>query len=146
MSRHKKHGRLSAIEVAQWAFDGMANVERLRNISIHPTKYIYEQFFVGFIFACMSLPINKRERMLALMEQWRGSGQSRKEFCSLQGIKFSTFCYWIRRSKEQHKGTGFKQILPSQVSLGRIDIIYPNGVKVSADGDLSLIAKLIHLY
>lgn len=84
--------------------------------------------------------------MLALMEQWRGSGQSRKEFCSLQGIKFSTFCYWIRRSKEQHKGTGFKQILPSQVSLGRIDIIYPNGVKVSADGDLSLIAKLIHLY
>ena len=89
--------------------------------------------------------------MLALVEQWRDSGQSQKEFCSLQGIKFSTFCYWIRRSKEQHKGTGFKQILPSQVSSGHIDIrhidiIYPNGVKVSTDGDLSLIAKLVHLY
>ena len=84
--------------------------------------------------------------MLALVEQWRDSGQSQKEFCSLQGIKFSTFCYWIRRSKEQPKEAGFKQILPSQVSSGRIDIFYPNGVKVSADGDLSLIAKLIHLY
>lgn len=84
--------------------------------------------------------------MLALVEQWRDSGQSRKEFCQLHGIKVSTLSYWIKKIENPVNGIGFKQILPSQVSSGRIDIIYPNGVKVSADGDLSLIAKLIHIY
>ncbi len=83
--------------------------------------------------------------MLALVEQWRDSGQSRKYFCHLHGIKVSTLSYWVKKSEEQNNGVGFTQLLPSQVSSGRVDIIYPNGVKVSADGDLSLISKLIHI-
>ena len=84
--------------------------------------------------------------MLALVEQWQDSGQSRKDFCQLHDIKVSTLSYWIKKSEEQIGGIGFKQILPSQVSSGRIDIIYPNGVRVSTDGDLSLLARLIHIY
>ena len=84
--------------------------------------------------------------MFALVEQWRDSGQSRKDFCQLHGIKVSTLSYWIRKSEDRSTGTGFRQILPSQVPSGRVDIIYPNGVKVSANGDLSLVAGLIHIY
>ena len=62
--------------------------------------------------------------MLALVEQWRDSGQSRKDFCHLHGIKVSTLSYWVKKSEEQNNGVGFTQLLPSQVSSGRVDIIY----------------------
>lgn len=94
----------------------------------------------------MDLSVSKRDRMLSLVEQWRNSGQSRKDFCSFHGIKVCTFGYWVKQSEEQHLGVGFKQILPSSDASNRVDIIYPNGVKVSANGDLGLISRLIHLY
>lgn len=84
--------------------------------------------------------------MLSLVEQWRNSGQSRKDFCSFHELKVCTLGYWIKRSEEQYIGAGFKQILPSSDSSNRIDITYPNGVKLSTDGDLGLISRLIHLY
>lgn len=85
--------------------------------------------------------------MLALVEQWRQSGQSRKDFSLFHGIKSCTLGYWIKRSEEQdYEGSGFKEILPSSNSPQRVEIIYPNGIKVCTDGDLSLIARLIHIY
>jgi len=85
--------------------------------------------------------------MLALVEQFRQSGQSRKDFCLFHGIKSCTLGYWIKRSEEQdYDGSGFKEILPASNLSQRIEIIYPNGIKIFTDRDLSLIAKLIHIY
>lgn len=84
--------------------------------------------------------------MFALVEQWRSSGQTQKDFCSFHGLKVCTLAYWIRRSLEQQTGSCFKEIVPEGNALGQIEVIYPNGVRVSTKGDLSFIAKLIHLY
>jgi len=95
----------------------------------------------------MNFTLNKRERMLVLVEQWRQSGQNRKDFCLIHGIKSCTLGRWIKRSDEQdYDGSGFKEILPTSNPSQRIEIIYPNGIKICTDGDLSLIARLIHIY
>lgn len=84
--------------------------------------------------------------MLSLVAQWQASGQTQKDFCFSHGIKVCTLGYWIKRSSEQEKPDGFTEIRPSMDLAMKIEVIYPNGVRVSADGDLSLIAKLIHIY
>lgn len=85
--------------------------------------------------------------MFSLVAQWRESGQTQKDFCSFHGIKVCTLGYWIKRSSEQDEQGGFTEIRPTaMVHTGKIEIIYPNGVRVSTDGELSLVAKLIHIY
>jgi len=84
--------------------------------------------------------------MLSLVSQWRNSGQTREEFCSFHGIKVSTLGYWINISKEEKGSSGFTEVLPKGSTVQKIEVIYPNGVKVNVGSDLNLIARLIHLY
>ena len=83
--------------------------------------------------------------MLSLVAQWRESGQTQKDFCIFHGIKVCTLGYWIKRSSVRDGKGGFTEIR-SMVQGGKIEVIYPNGVRISTDGDLSLIAKLVHIY
>lgn len=94
----------------------------------------------------MNLLESKREKMLSLVAQWGESGLSQKEFCSFHGIKVCTLSYWIKKSSEQVEQGGFTEIRSSMVESGKIEVIYPNGVRISTDRDLSLVAKLIHIY
>ncbi|WP_425500402.1 IS66 family insertion sequence element accessory protein TnpA [Sphingobacterium humi] len=94
----------------------------------------------------MNLSISKRERMLSLVDQWRRSGQTRKDFCLSHGLKVCTLGYWIKRNDEQNSDPGFKEVLLAPQPSGRIEIVYPNGVKINAGGDLNMISRLIHLY
>ena len=84
--------------------------------------------------------------MLSLVAQWRQSGQTQKEFCLVHGIKVCTLGYWIKRSSEQAVQGGFTEIRPSMDQKRKMEVIYPNGVRICTDGDLSLIAKLLHIY
>ena len=93
----------------------------------------------------MNLLESKREKMFSLVAQWRESGQTQKDFCFFQGIKVCTLGYWIKRSSEQSQG-GFTEIRPTMDQKRKIEVIYPNGVRICIDGDLSLVAKLIHIY
>lgn len=94
----------------------------------------------------MNLLESKREKMLSLVAQWRESGQTQKDFCSFHGIKVCTLSYWVKRSSAQDEQSGFTEIPPTMTQTGKIEVIYPNGVRVSTDGDLSVIAQLIHIY
>lgn len=94
----------------------------------------------------MNLLESKRDKMFSLVAQWRESGQTQKDFCCFHGIKVCTLGYWIKRSLEHENQSGFTEIRPSMEQARKIEVIYPNGVRVSMDGDLSLIAKLIHIY
>lgn len=82
--------------------------------------------------------------MLALVAHWRESGLSRKTFCSQVGITMSKFNYWIAKSR-QESAEGFVQLTGSAPS-GMVELTYPNGVKLQATADLSLLSRLIHLY
>lgn len=84
--------------------------------------------------------------MLAMIEDWRSSGKSKKRYCLEQGINEAKFYYWYTRSKETETPTSvFTPILkPSGAS--EIEVVYPNGVKLKVGGDLTLLSQLIHLY
>lgn len=84
--------------------------------------------------------------MEAEVQNWRQSTLTKKEFCQQQGIKESTFGYWITRSNEKKK-RGFLPFseLPSG-GTAPIEIIYPNGVRIKvAARDLKTISQLISL-
>lgn len=90
--------------------------------------------------------MEKTERKLALVKQWRSSGMSQKEFCLEAGIKLGTFSYWVSRSKESEKG--FVPLVPKKDNPTKeIELIYPNGVKIKVpSGDIGILAQLIRLY
>jgi len=94
----------------------------------------------------MNIAEEKRSHMLSLVSQWRSSNQTQQEFCTFHGIKVSTLGYWINISKEEKGSPGFREVLPKDSSVEKIEVVYPNGVKVNAGSDLHLIARLIHLY
>lgn len=85
--------------------------------------------------------------MFSLVEDWRASGLTQKVFSSLHGINIGTFSYWVARSKEAGSVSGsFVELshTPSS-SRSQIEVIYPSGVRVKTERDLSLIAQLIRL-
>jgi len=94
----------------------------------------------------MSTLAIKRSRMLSLVEDWRTSGQTQQAFCQFHGIKLGTLAYWVRISKEDRGPSGFVEVFPKNSPIRQIEVIYPNGVKVNAGTDLTLVSKLIHLY
>ncbi|SEO16953.1 hypothetical protein SAMN05216436_1419 [bacterium A37T11] len=44
--------------------------------------------------------MDRSEKMLSLVSQWRESRQSQKEFCLSHGITLGKFNYWAAKSKE----------------------------------------------
>lgn len=89
---------------------------------------------------------NKRIQMLALVDQWRASGLSQKDFCLQQNLKMYTFRYWVKCSRQTDARPGFREVAVGSSNSQKMEVVYPNGVKVCVAGDLSLVASLIHLY
>ena len=46
------------------------------------------------------------EPRLALLAQFRESGQTREAFARQEGLRYTTFCGWVQRPKP--KGSGFR--------------------------------------
>lgn len=83
---------------------------------------------------------------MAMIEDWRSSGKSKKGYCLENGINEAKFYYWYSRSKETENPTpGFIPIQKASI-VREIEVVYPNGVKLKVNGDLSLLSQLIHLY
>lgn len=95
----------------------------------------------------MSYLEEKRERMLLLVEDWRRSGMTQKDFCALQGIKVATLGYWVARSREKEDSDGgFITLDHGAVHSKEVEIIYPNGVRLVVACDTAVVSRLIHLY
>ncbi len=88
----------------------------------------------------------KRIAMSSMIEDWRKSCKSKKRYCLDNGINEAKFHYWFKRINQGSAPlTGFISIeKPSGVK--DIELVYPNGVKLRVDADLSLLSRLIHLY
>lgn len=93
--------------------------------------------------------MTKKERMFALIDEWKQSGVSKTEFCHRKNLKVNTFAYWVNKVKpaEDERKTGFARIqIRDCSSTAQLLLIYPNGVKMEVDAkDLSLIKHLIDL-
>ena len=104
-------------------------------------------------------PSSRTLEMFALIERYYSCNASQKSFCEIEGLKLSTFQYWITRYKkhqQKHNGTtpaprGFVELQPEPVIptsgiAGAIELRYPNGVTLSlAVPDTKLIKELIQL-
>jgi len=80
------------------------------------------------------------EAMLRMIESFQGSGQTRKEFCTLQSIPLSKFYYWQKKYfQKQHQATESGFFIPVSASRrqgsispsSQITLQYPNGVSLS---------------
>lgn len=92
--------------------------------------------------------MSKQEEMYNLVTEYRNSGLSARAFSKEKGISTSTFCYWIRKKKEEDQPGGFVEVTTgSKSSTRELELIYPNGVKLQMSSpDLALIARLVKLY
>ncbi|APS40260.1 hypothetical protein [Salegentibacter sp. T436] len=92
--------------------------------------------------------MSKQEEMNTLVNEYRNSGLSAKAFSKEKGIRPSTFCYWIRKKKDEDQPGGFVEVTRGlNWSSGELELIYPNGVKLQMNAaDLGLIARLVKLY
>lgn len=88
--------------------------------------------------------------MFTLVGQWRGSGLTRKEFCTQHGIGLAKFGYWISKWKEEHTSSGIPGFIPMGSpragDMPVLSVVYPNGVRLEVpSADLGLLSRLIGL-
>ncbi len=92
--------------------------------------------------------MDRTEKMMSLVIQWRESGQSQREFCLSHGVTLGKFSYWVAKSKEGFQGDGFIPVVKGSSSgTSPVCVIYPNGVRLQVETvDLGLLSRLIRLY
>ncbi len=84
--------------------------------------------------------------MFAMIADWQQSGMSKKRYCAEKGINEATFYYWYSRNKESISSSGSFISIDRTSKKREVEVIYPNGVRIKADTDLSLLSQLILLY
>jgi hypothetical protein len=57
----------------------------------------------------------KRDKMFNLIEKWKESEKTQKQFCSEQGIKYSTFLYWMKKYRQSSTDNQNNVFLPLEV-------------------------------
>ena len=88
--------------------------------------------------------------MFALVDQWKTSQSTQKQFCTDHALKASTFAYWVAKHKRAGSNSepvgGFVGVDVSEPEGSKtVRITYPNGVVVSCPAQPALIGQLIYL-
>ena len=96
-----------------------------------------------------------KDYMYRAIAQWQGSGLSQVKFCSGEKLSVKTFSYWLRKYR-QEKGVSFggskkarETFIPLKVSgtkterdpsanFGRIEVSFPNGVRLSCPAGIDI--------
>ena len=73
-----------------------------------------------------------RTQWADLIEQWRASGQTVREFCNARGLGYASFCQWRRRlehaeAEPADSGPGFVDLSALSGTGGRWDIVLSLG-------------------
>jgi hypothetical protein len=72
-----------------------------------------------------------QQLMFSLIEVWKGSGKSQKEFCEEKDLAYHKFHYWFKKYNEQHvqtsNGSSFVTVPMQPVSSGKLEIVYTDG-------------------
>ena len=86
----------------------------------------------------MRLPVNDRQSKIDLIQQWKDSGLTQKEFYQQHNIPQHVFYYWHKCYRDQqHKNdkgplstaNGFVQIT-SPASAGNVEVQFSNGTHI----------------
>jgi len=97
--------------------------------------------------------------MYLAVELWQESGLSQRKFCVREKLSLQTFGYWLRKYRNEKEAPaeedqtetfipvevpGAKIIEPSFLSSDKIEVSFPNGVRVSCPAGID-IAQLRNL-
>lgn len=85
-----------------------------------------------------SSEMTTEQLMFSLIEVWKTSGKSQKDFCHEKEIAYHKFHYWFRKYNERHSGStaspSFMQLsvnhAQAKPSTGLVEIVYPDGRKL----------------
>jgi transposase-like protein len=58
---------------------------------------------------------SKRNKMFTLIEEWKESCKTQKQFSSEHGIKYSTFLYWMKKYRQSSTNSQNNGFLPLEV-------------------------------
>lgn len=88
--------------------------------------------------------------MFSLIEIWKNSGVTQREFCAEKSIALPKFQYWMKKYTLQHEGPGdFMPVkLTGSANAGagsRLEILWPDGRRVifHAPVDASFLKALL---
>lgn len=90
----------------------------------------------------MALTVTERQSKIQIIEKWKHSGLSQKDFYQQQNIPAHVFYYWHKcyRNQQQQNMTnpsgGFIQLTAS-TSAGNIELHLPGGARVVFNGPVS---------
>jgi len=69
--------------------------------------------------------MTKESERLNHISYWQQSGQTKKAYCELAGIKYATFISWFRKLEKSERPSG-------------LEIVLPNGIRIFSEQYLSL--------
>ncbi|MEI7501538.1 MAG: hypothetical protein WCK84_13960 [Bacteroidota bacterium] len=93
----------------------------------------------------------RQEEMTHHIQCWKESGQSQKQFCLTNNLRFHTFYYWLKKDRKQINPLtgGFIPIRVQGLATNtdsNIEIQYPNGVRILVPSmDIQFIGHLVRL-
>ena len=95
----------------------------------------------------------KKEQIYPLLKKWKKSNQSKQDFCSLHGIKVSTFYYWLSKldgeklDKKRHGEFISVEVTDPSLRTNHflVELHYPNGLRLLIHElqELSELTKLL---
>jgi len=73
-----------------------------------------------------------QQLMFSLIEVWKTSGKTQKEFCQENDLAYHRFHYWFKKYNNQHRQASdeapFMSISMRPASgTGKLEIVYPDG-------------------
>jgi len=80
--------------------------------------------------------MTKRAERLNHISYWQQSGQTKKAYCELAGIKYATFISWFKNEEEPISGNFVK--LEKVEQIGGLEIVFPNGIRLYSSDTLTL--------
>ncbi len=80
--------------------------------------------------------MTKESERLNHISYWQQSGQTKKAYCELAGIKYATFISWFRNKPLEQDGKFIK--LEKLEGSSGIEIVLPNGIRIFSEQSLSL--------
>ncbi len=99
-----------------------------------------------------STDLTLQQLMFSLIEVWKGSGKTQRDFCKEKEIAYSKFQYWLRKYNEDQPGgnesPGFVAIpvrrQPDERAAS-LELVYPDGRRLifHQDVDPSFLRALL---
>lgn len=72
----------------------------------------------------------KKSERIDHINYWRQSGQTKKAYSELAGIKYATFISWFKNKEQGKSETGNFVKITKAAERSELEIVFPNGIRL----------------